>query len=282
MDADLAPLLKWPGGKRFLSKSLASVLTDNGFHRYYEPFAGGAAVFFAMRPTHATLNDANAELIHLYQIVRDRPADLKERLRARRFRNDEAHYYRVRRWTPTDSVDRAARLYFLMRLSFNGIYRENLSGEFNVPYGYKTHIKIIDDAAIDNASAALRHTTLTATDFRRAALHVQPGDAVYFDPPYTTAHNNNGFIKYNSQLFSIADQIDLAELAKLLDAKGVTVIVSNADFPDITALYARRLSRIVISRASVMAADRRYRGTTTEVLFVSKTIFSRVSEQLCS
>lgn len=259
----MPPLLKWPGGKRALTRHIVPLL--QGFTgTYYEPFAGGAAVFFHLRPARAIVSDADEELISCYQQVRDEPGAVIRRLK--RLRNSEDDYYQIREWTPRSAAARAARLIYLCSLSFNGIYRRNLRGRFNVPYGHKTHIDPCDEVRIFKASAALRDVTLSSLDFERALKSAKSGDFVYLDPPYTVAHGNNGFVKYNAKIFSWDDQIRLASLAEALARRGCAVVVSNADHPSIDALY-EKFERIRIQRPSRIAADVCFRKPVMECIY---------------
>src|SRR5437588_9612435 len=243
------PLLKWPGWKRNLA-NLILPLIPRCFNRYFEPFFGGGALFFALQPRKAYLSDKNAELMHAYRQVRDRPdAVIKE---LRKLRNSRKDYYRIRSSRPTAEAARAARLMYLITLAFNGIYRVNLEGEFNVPYGRKTHLDPCDEDRIRNASRLLRRATVRPQEFERALSRAAAGDAVYLDPPYTVAHGNNGFIKYNAKIFSWDDQIRLARVAKELVGKGCTVIVSNADHSSIRGLY-KDFAVITLERHSRIA-----------------------------
>lgn len=259
----ISPLLKWAGGKRWLADELLSSFPRQS-NRYYEPFLGGAAVFFAYRPTQSTLSDSNRELINCYRQVRDDPQAVIAALS--RWRNTEKNYYAVRELRPTGRIERAARLLFLTTLSFNGIFRQNLNGTFNVPYGKKTHIDPANEAGILAASDALKGSKLIWSDFEKATQHAEAGDIVYFDPPYTVAHGNNGFIKYNAKIFSWEDQIRLAKTAEHLSSRGCRVFVSNADHPSIRNLYSQFDLKIV-ERHSKIAAASKYRKAITECLF---------------
>lgn len=258
----LNPLLKWPGGKRWLVKDLVPHL-DNGEGRYYEPFLGGAAVFLSLLPRAATLSDTNSELINAYTQVRDEPDRLVGLLK--KFRNTAKCYYEVRGSSPKGGLARAARLLYLMRLSFNGIHRVNLKGEFNVPYGRKGHLTVCDEDHVFQLSRALQRAKLLVADFEVATRSAHEGDTAYFDPPYTVAHGNNGFVKYNEKIFSWDDQKRLADHARELAKRGVRVIVSNADHDSIRGLY-RGFSIRTVSRFSRIAAESRHRKEITELL----------------
>ncbi len=258
------PLIKWPGGKRTLAGSILKYVPEQ-FGTYYEPFMGGGAVFFALQPKSAVLSDTNEDLINAYIQVRDNPQDLVRVLKS--FKNSETDYYAIRATSPRTPVRKAARMLYLARLSFNGIHRVNLRGEFNVPYGYKTHLTAFDEDHLLCTSNALRTAEFRAGDFERTTLNAASGDVVYFDPPYTVAHGLNGFIKYNERIFSWHDQERLAEHATALAKRGCRVIVSNADHQSIHKLY-KEFSCEVIERPSVIAASSSHRRTITECIFV--------------
>jgi len=259
------PLLKWPGGKRKLAATIARFLPDT-FGTYFEPFFGGGAVFFWLRPGKAVLSDVNPNLIQCYEAIRDDPERVIEALS--RLKNSRADYYHIRGTKPRTQHAAAARLIYLCTYSFNGIYRENRRGEYNVPYGYKlTHAKPTP-AAIRAVSHALMSAELSARDFSHVEGRVQPGDLVYFDPPYTLKHSNNGFIKYNAALFTWRDQERLAEFARAMSDKGVHVVVSNASHPSIRSLY-NGFREVIIDRHSVIAAASEGRARVSESLFVS-------------
>lgn len=257
------PAIKWAGGKRKLLPAILEVAPST-FSNYFEPFFGGGAVFFSLLPRCATLSDTNAELIQMYIQVRDCPEKVLRHLR--RMPNSEYDYYRIRTMRPRSDAGNAARLIYLCTLAFNGIYRQNLKGEFNVPYGYKTHINPCDEAMLQKMSDSLRGTILLDGDFEQAVSGAKKNDFVYFDPPYTVAQGNNGFIKYNAKIFSWADQKRLAEVALGLKRSGCRVIVSNADHASIRELYSDFQVR-VIERHSVMAASSDFRRPVRECLF---------------
>jgi DNA adenine methylase len=260
----LQPLLKWPGGKRFLLPYLLRV-TPAKFNRYYEPFVGSGALFFALRPRQSMLSDLNQDLIDCYLAVRDNAADIVKFLET--LPNTESDYYRIRDdWTPSSRVELAAQFIYLTSLSFNGIHRTNKSGKFNVPYGRRSMVNPCHPERIQAVSRALRRCTLECADFERVVLVARRGDLVYLDPPYTVAHSNNGFVRYNARIFAWADQIRLARTARLLADRGVHVVVSNADHSSITELYEGFRS-MLIQRSSRIAASSAKRGPVTECLF---------------
>jgi DNA adenine methylase len=257
------PLIKWAGGKRNVLNFILPLIPQR-FNRYFEPFLGGGALFFALQPQSAYLSDKNADLIHTYSQVRDRPDAVIRQLR--KLNNSEKDYYRVRASNPRSDAARAARLIYLVTLAFNGIYRVNLNGDFNVPYGQKTHIDPCDETRIHETSELLKNAIVQDQDFEKALKRAKKGDLIYLDPPYTVAHGNNGFIKYNAKIFSWEDQVRLARAANHLATEGCTVIVSNADHPSIRRLY-KNFATTTFERYSVICASRDYRARITECLF---------------
>lgn len=259
------PFLKWPGGKRALLPEIRQLMPKN-FRRYIEPFVGGGALFFDTCPENAVLADHNEDLVKCYVAVRDNVDAVIDHLNS--MNNTAEEYYRIRKANPGDLAERAARLIYLATLSFNGIYRVNLRGEFNVPYGYKVHLNPCNKDALIAASSALANATVISGDFDETVKDAAEKDFIYLDPPYTVAHTNNGFIKYNAHIFSWEDQIRLASTAKRLADKGCYVMVSNANYPDIIELY-KDFEAHTVYRPSRIAASSDYRGRVSECLFTS-------------
>ncbi|WP_458368838.1 DNA adenine methylase [Pseudomonas mandelii] len=257
------PLIRWPGGKRALVGKITEIFPLD-YGNYYEPFFGGGALFFSVNPDEAFLSDINSDLINAYISVRDNPNELISILSG--YENNEDFYYSIRASRPVDVLHKSARLLYLTRLSFNGIYRVNLQGGFNVPYGKKTHLTAFDAAKILEVSSALQGVSLTVADFQESTETAGKGDLVYFDPPYTVAHANNGFVKYNENIFSWADQVRLAEHARELAATGCFVAISNADHPSVDSLY-EGFNKVIIKRFSVIAASSAFRRQITECLY---------------
>jgi DNA adenine methylase len=257
------PLLKWPGGKRKLVNQITRLFPLK-YGKYFEPFLGGGALFFKLLPTDAYLSDQNPELMNAYIQVKNAPGRVINELK--KWRNTEKGYYRVRALEPSNRYQRAARLIYLCTLSFNGIYRQNLHGEFNVPYSFKTHLNPCDEEKIHKVSESLCNITLQESDFGSAISKARSGDLAYFDPPYTVAHGNNGFVKYNAKIFSWEDQVRLAKAARLLGDRGCSVYVSNADHESIHALY-KDFRVATLERQSVIAASGIFRKKITECVF---------------
>ena len=234
----------------------------------FQPFLGGGAVYFGLRPPQAVLSDLNGELIEAYVAVRDEVDDVITCLRS--LSKDKETYYRVRAWQPRSTASRAARFIYLNKTCFNGLFRVNLKGEFNVPYGrHGDQLVVCDEDQLKQAQEALHDTEIVQRDFGVVFRRVRAGDSVYLDPPYTTAHINNGFIEYNARVFSWDDQRRLASNALRLVKRGARIAISNADHPSITALYThKRFAIHRIHRWSTMASKGDFRFPTTELLIV--------------
>lgn len=261
------PFLKWAGGKRWLAPHLGPLI--NGSARLVEPFVGSGAVFFMATPPAGLLSDVNGDLVATFRAVRDQPEALLRRLSSLQINLDA--FESMRRWHPTSVLERAVRLIYLNRTAFNGLYRVNRLGEFNVPFGCKKGTRLCDRDSIRSASRALAKAQIIHQDFRIALSQVQPSDVVYADPPYTVKHDNNGFRRYNETIFSWEDQQDLANSLQKLVKKGVRVIVSNAHHDTISAMYSKTAFRaFVVTRTTCMAGDASRRGTCQEWLLVSR------------
>ena len=257
------PLIKWPGGKRKLLKHILPLIPTN-IERYYEPFMGGGALFFALQPQIPILSDSNEDLMNFYIQIRDHPEEIISLLSV--LKNTKEDYYLMRESNPKDAVEQAVRFIYLMKLAFNGVHRVNANGHFNVPYGYNKDTTLCNSDKIRAVSSLLSSASLSYNDFKVSVKDAKKGDFIYFDPPYTVAHGNNGFIKYNARIFSWNDQVRLANTAHNLVERGCKVIVSNADHPSIQALYTNFKSEVVM-RGSTIAASSSHRRQITECLF---------------
>lgn len=261
MTAAARPFLKWAGGKAKLAPRIISRLPTR-FGRYHEPFLGGGAVFFALassRPGPASLSDANAALMDCYRLVRDQPDQLSAELQSlsqRHLALDEpgrrAHYYDVRATEPDDLVQRAARLIFLNRTGYNGLYRENAGGKFNVPFGRYKQPRILDRDNLLACSTALQAAELAVGSFECVLQRVQPGDAVYMDPPYVPLSATAHFTSYTRGGFGPGEQLALRDVIDALAGRGVAVLLSNSDHEAVRSLYAARhysFEPVLMSRA---------------------------------
>lgn len=223
-----------------------------------------------LKPHAALLSDSNEELVNVYVQIRDDWQSIQSRLRAHHNNHSRDYYYEMRSITPTEPLDRAARFLYLNRTCWNGLYRVNLNGQFNVPIGTKSQVLMGSDN-FAAASRLLQRAVIRKLDFAEAIELVQENDLVYVDPPYTVNHNSNGFLKYNEKIFSWADQERLAKSVEAAAERGAQIIVSQADHQSIRDLYADIGEITVVHRSSVLAADSSKRGLTTELLILVNT-----------
>jgi DNA adenine methylase len=268
-----APVLKWAGGKRRLLRQYEPHFPTE-FGSYFEPFFGGGAVFFwlfnqgLLRDTQTLLNDVNPELVNFYSVLRNDCESLIERLHAHRRRHGEEYYYDTRRKKPRLPVTRAARLMYLNRTCFNGLYRVNSKGQFNVPMGRYKNPSICDAEGLRAASSALGTTQLTLGSFKDATKSAKPGDLVYFDPPYVPLNPTSSFTSYTRENFTLTDQQELADTFRELAARGVKVCLSNSDTPLVRELYEGFEQHVIMApRAINSKADRRQK--VSELLIIS-------------
>lgn len=259
------PFLRWAGSKRLLLSQIISVL-PNEFNRYYEPFLGSGSLFFLLRPKQAVLADKCTALIECYTAVRDNVAAVLGYLSP--LTPDPELYYAIRANPASGRFKQAAEFIYLNKTCWNGLYRVNSSGLFNVPYGRPKTDTIIDPLNLRECADTLRaEVSLRRGDFSAMTLEsAERGDLVYLDPPYVTGHTNNGFRDYNETLFSWSDQERLADLAHSLASRRVKVLVSNANHRSVAKLYSGFKGR-VLTRKSTLAGDMSKRGTATEAIY---------------
>lgn len=260
----IKPFLKWAGGKRWLADR-DDFEAPSRYNRYIEPFLGGGAIYFSLLPPRAILSDINPRLIELYKVIKASPEELSDLLKQHHQCHSKEYYYETRSSSFDCIVSRAAQFLYLNRACWNGLYRENLKGEFNVPIGTKTAIYLEgeDFAAI---SVALANAQISCCDFEATINNAGEGDFLFVDPPYTTAHNFNGFVKYNQKIFTWEDQVRLKDSVVRAAARGAMVMVTNADHASVSELYSDIGSQSRVSRASVISGRASGRQATTELL----------------
>lgn len=261
---DLKPFLMWAGGKRWFIKQHSTIFPDN-FNQYIEPFLGSGAVFFKIKPAQAILSDINKELIDTYSAIKKNWEEVFSRLKKHHSLFNKDYYYKIRLSEPQDLYDKAARLIFLNRTCWNGLYRVNNKGQFNVPIGTKVDVVREDDnfAAI---SKILQNANLQQSDFEDIIDKAKENDLLFVDPPYTVRHNDNGFIKYNEQIFSWEDQIRLSEAIVRAKKRGAKVILTNANHKSIKKLYKNDFELLTVARKSILSGKSEYRGTVSELI----------------
>ncbi len=276
----IKPFLKWAGGKTQLLEQYAP-LFPREFNGYHEPFVGSAAVYLrlcglsAADPLRSPLNrvrltDSNDELINAYRAVRDQPHSLMALLAEHKRLHDQAHYYQVRAQKPNalSPIERAARLIYLNKTCFNGLYRVNRAGQFNVPMGRYQNPGLFDAEDLQRVSRALQRVELEVMDFRSVVQHARRGDFVYFDPPYLPVTRTAHFTRYTDQPFGEAQQCELAEVFRALDRQGCCVMLSNSWTPFILELY-RDFNCIEVKAARAINSKAAGRGRVSEVVVVN-------------
>lgn len=260
------PFLRWAGGKRWLVKEISNYLPVNGFNQYHEPFLGGGSVFFHLNEEKSYISDLNEELIETYNSIKSEVDDVIKYLK--KFKNTKEEYYKIRDQNFRLSSKKAARFIYLNQTSFNGIYRVNLNGKYNVPYGYRTNYNI-DFENLKDISKLLKNTKINSGDFSNVVNNVQKNDLVFLDPPYTVTHNNNGFIKYNKNLFSLEKQYELAETINQIKELGAYYILTNAAHPTIRNIFNNGDSIIEVKRNSLVGGKNATRGKYEELIITN-------------
>jgi DNA adenine methylase len=267
------PFLKWAGGKTQLLADILPQLPER-MKTYYEPFIGGGAVFFALAAEHrfdrAVIADRNPWLIEVYKTVRDDvDALIKALSRHASHATDEEYYYKVRALDPAPltSTERAARILFLNKTCYNGLYRVNRRGQFNVPFGRYAKPRVCNEEVLINASRALQRVEIKHADFEIVSRQAKRGDAIYFDPPYVPVSVTSSFTAYDSHAFGRTDHERLTSTFKACVSRGAAAVLSNSDTPETRALYQDLDVRTVsASRAINSVAGKR--GRITELLVV--------------
>jgi DNA adenine methylase len=264
------PFLKWVGGKAKLRHALEALMPPGvELMRHVEPFVGGGALFFARGPERALLCDVNQDLIATYEVVRDELPELLSQLARLARGHDEERYYAVRaRYNarrPKSRAERAAQFIYLNKTCFNGLFRVNRKGEFNVPMGRYENPNIADVAALRAASARLRRAELRCASFECLLSEARPGDFNYMDPPYEPLSRTANFTSYAQDGFSHVDQTRLRDVFRELDRRGARLMLSNSDAPLIRDLYRGYAIEVVLAPRAVNC-DAKSRGPVRELV----------------
>ena len=265
---EIYPIVKWVGGKRQLMFELIKNMPKS-YNRYFEPFVGGGALFFELQPENAYISDMNEELINLYSVVRDNVYELIEDLGkhevSKEYFLEIRNIDRTEKYAKLSSIERASRFIYLNRTCFNGMYRVNSQGQFNVPFGHYKNPRIIDESNLLNCSKLLNKTEIKCADFSEILTKVQKDDFVYFDPPYVPLNETSSFTSYTKDGFDIDMQFKLRDVCDELDSMGVKFMLSNSDTKLVNELYANyEIKKVFASRQISANADGR--GKITEVL----------------
>lgn len=268
----IAPILKWVGGKRQLLDQIMPLIPKD-CSTYVEPFLGGGAVFFELQPKKAIINDFNEELVNVYLSVRDSCEDLISLLEIHEAKHSEAYYYQIRSldrdsgYSRLPPVEKAARILYLNKTCYNGLYRVNAAGQFNTPFGRYKNPSIYDAAAIRAMSKYLQRKSISIRqgDYRLALKGLRKGAFVYLDPPYLPISSSSSFTGYTEGGFSYDQQVELKKECDKLRKKGIAFLQSNSDCKEIRELYRGYEIRTVRAKRSINSnADKR--GEINEVL----------------
>ncbi|WP_281989858.1 DNA adenine methylase [Aquimarina aggregata] len=269
----IKPFLRWAGGKNWLRKHIENFI-PNQFENYYEPFLGGGSIFFYLKSkglikNKAYLSDTNKDLINTYRVIKNNLPELITHLS--NHTDNEEEYYRIREEKFENPIEKAAQFIFLNKTSFNGIYRVNLNGKYNVPYGKKNLKNIYNFNHLKQISKILDKTYFSTQDFKVRCRQSNTNDFVFIDPPYTVAHENNGFIKYNQSIFSWKNQIQLAKITEDFENRGIHFLVTNAYHDSIKELYTTG-NQIPLTRSSTIGGKGATRTNYREIIITNTEI----------
>lgn len=262
----VTPFLKWPGGKRWLMANHQDIFPLN-YNRYIEPFLGSGAVYFKLNPSQAILSDANSWLIDTYLAIQDDWERVYNTLKKHHKNHSNDYYYKIRSQKPRNKYTKAAKLIYLNRTCWNGLFRVNRKGEFNVPIGTKKNV-IMDADNFAQTSKYLSNAIIMNYDFEEIIDKAKKDDLIFADPPYTVKHDNNGFIKYNEILFQWEDQVRLKEALLRAKNRGAKIVMTNAHHKSILELYGSDFELKTVNRKSVISGSAKYRGNCQEYLIL--------------
>lgn len=273
----MQPFLKWPGGKRWLISQYFNVFPTQ-YNRYIEPFLGGGAIFFCLKPKNAILSDINGDLISTYIVMRDHPQELVEYLCKHEKEHSSDYYYTIRATEFDDPIESAARFLYLNRACFNGMYRVNKDGKFNVPIGTKTNFTYDIEQFIDYSNV-LKNVDLRQCDFLDSISRAGKNDLVFADPPYTVSHKQSGFIKYNDHLFTWEDQKRLFEALVLAKERGAIILLTNASHDDIKGMYLTQGFFVESVQHHSLISGKADKRRLQEELLISSHPFSDIKKE---
>lgn len=269
----LSPILKWVGGKRQLLDEIIPMIPKQ-YSTYVEPFIGGGAVLFDLQPKKAIINDFNSELINVYTVIRDYPDELIKELQYHKKKNTSEYFYIVREYdrkpdiySKMTAVQKAARIIYLNKTCYNGLYRVNSAGHFNSPYGRYKNPNIVNETVIKAMSKFFNENDIIIknVDFKDALKGIRKGAFVYFDPPYMPISSSSSFTGYTESGFGEDKQRELKELCDKLDKKGIKFLQSNSDCEFIRELYSDYRIKTIKAKRSINSKGNS-RGEINEVL----------------
>jgi len=263
--------VKWAGGKSQIVEKYSPYFPDK-IERYFEPFLGSGAVFFFVKknfnPKEIYLSDINKDLIITFKVVRGKVEELIEDLKRRKKLHSKEYFYKVRKEKPTSYIERASRLIYLNKTCYNGLYRVNSKGEFNVPFGEYKNPQIFDEKILREASKKLRGVKLKVMSFGKILDLAKQGDFIYFDPPYLPISKTSSFTSYTKDVFLEEEHQKLAQLFRNLDKKGCFVMLSNSDHPVIRKLYNGFNINVIKARRAINREAKK-RGPINELLITN-------------
>ncbi len=268
----ISPIVKWVGGKRQLLPEIMPLINKK-CSTYVEPFVGGGAVFFELQPKKAIINDYNSELMNVYTVVRDHSEELIEELEKHNRYNNGEYFYMIRALDRSEAYDtmsdteKAARIIYLNKTCYNGLYRVNSAGQFNSPYGKYKNPNIVNEDSIRAMSRYLQSNKITIRqgDYKEVLKGLRRGAFVYLDPPYMPISLSSSFTGYTENGFSYAQQVTLKEECDKLRKKGISFLQSNSDCPEIRDLYREYEIRTVQAKRRINSKGNK-RGEINEVL----------------
>lgn len=272
-DKNLAPILKWVGGKRQLLHEIMPLIPKK-VSMYVEPFVGGGAVLFEYQPKKAIINDLNEELMNVYKVIKESPNELIELLIIHQEKNSKEYFYEIRALDREENyinnltnVERAARIIYLNKTCYNGLFRVNSLGQFNTPYGRYKNPNIVNETLIFAMSNYFNNNDIKImnTDYKDTLLNLDDESFVYFDPPYLPISASSSFTSYTENGFSLEQQIELKEQCDKLNRHGIKFLLSNSDHPIIRDLYRDYHIKIIKAKRAINSKANK-RGEISEVL----------------
>lgn len=272
---DIKPFTKWVGGKRQLLNEIENLLPPS-FDTYYEPFVGGGALLFHLQPKNAVINDMNTDLILSYKAIKNDLDNLVNELEYHKNQNSKEYYLDLRSYDRDERIyslsntQKAARIMYMLRVCFNGMYRVNSKNQFNVPYGKYKNPKIVDERLLKNISEYLNDSNILILneDFEDVVKNCKSGDFVYFDPPYIPINETSSFTSYTNEGFSYDDQIRLRNVFSELSRKGVYCMLSNSYSPLTLELYKEFNIHEVKAKRNINSVASK-RGEISEVIITN-------------
>lgn len=272
---DIKPFTKWIGGKRQLLNEIEKLLPDS-YNTYYEPFVGGGALFFHLQPKNAVINDMNSDLILSYKAIKEDLDNIVEELEHHKKHNSKDYFLNLRSYDRDERIEslsntqKAARIMYMLRVCFNGMYRVNSKNQFNVPYGKYKNPKIVDEPLLENISEYLNSSNILILneDFEEVVKMCKSGDFVYFDPPYIPLNETSSFTHYTNEGFSYEDQLRLRRVFSELSKKNVYCMLSNSYSQMTLELYKEFNIHEVKAKRSINSVASK-RGKISEVIITN-------------